>query len=286
LIFDEVVTGFRVHPGGAQAYFGVRADLATYGKVVGGGLPIGIVTGDAIYMDALDGGQWQYGDASFPEVGVTFFAGTFVRHPLALAAAKAVLLHLQQQGPQLQQHLTERTEQIATELRGLIEEFQAPYHLTHFCSLMHLTYPADQKYAGLLFYLLRERGIHIYENRAFVLTTAHSDADLAHLVRAFRESLSALQFGGFLLSAPSSSASLGSLARPPSHTPAHDDQRVITPIEETLAETNFLPGGKERPPVPGACKGRDPSGKEGWFVPDPKRPGKYLQVREEASARD
>ena len=45
LIFDEVVTGFRVQPGGAQAYFGVRADLATYGKVVGGGLPIGIVAG-------------------------------------------------------------------------------------------------------------------------------------------------------------------------------------------------------------------------------------------------
>ncbi len=47
LVFDEVVTGFRVEPGGAQAYFGIDADLATYGKVVGGGLPIGIVTGQA-----------------------------------------------------------------------------------------------------------------------------------------------------------------------------------------------------------------------------------------------
>ncbi len=109
LIFDEVVTGFRVHPGGAQAYFGVRADLATYGKVIGGGLPIGVVAGDPKYMDALDGGQWQYGDTSFPEVGVTFFAGTFVRHPLVLAAAKAVLLHLKSSGPTLQQRLTERT---------------------------------------------------------------------------------------------------------------------------------------------------------------------------------
>ncbi|MDQ1409832.1 MAG: hypothetical protein QOJ41_1567, partial [Acidobacteriaceae bacterium] len=58
LVFDEVVTGFRVEPGGAQAYFGVRADLATYGKVIGGGLSIGVVTGDPKYMDALDGGQW------------------------------------------------------------------------------------------------------------------------------------------------------------------------------------------------------------------------------------
>ena len=47
LIFDEVVTGFRFHPGGAQAWFGVKADLATYGKVVGGGLPIGVVAGAA-----------------------------------------------------------------------------------------------------------------------------------------------------------------------------------------------------------------------------------------------
>src|SRR5439155_23061221 len=80
LVFDEVVTGFRVEPGGAQSYFGVRADLATYGKVIGGGLPIGVVAGSTKYMDALDGGSWQYGDASFPEIGVTFFAGTFVRH--------------------------------------------------------------------------------------------------------------------------------------------------------------------------------------------------------------
>ena len=47
LIFDEVVTGFRVHPGGAQALFGIRADLATYGKVIGGGLPIGVLAGSA-----------------------------------------------------------------------------------------------------------------------------------------------------------------------------------------------------------------------------------------------
>ncbi|MDP9147111.1 MAG: aminotransferase class III-fold pyridoxal phosphate-dependent enzyme, partial [Acidobacteriota bacterium] len=115
LVFDEVVTGFRVHPGGSQAYFGVRADLATYGKVIGGGIPIGVVTGDPKYMDALDGGQWNYGDASFPEVGVTFFAGTFVRHPLALAAAKAVLLYLKEKGPELQKNLTARTAELANQ---------------------------------------------------------------------------------------------------------------------------------------------------------------------------
>src|SRR6185436_989207 len=87
LIFDEVITGFRVHPGGAQGLFGVRADMATYGKVVGGGFPIGVLAGNAACMDALDGGAWAFGDDSSPEAAMTFFAGTFVRHPLALAAA-------------------------------------------------------------------------------------------------------------------------------------------------------------------------------------------------------
>jgi hypothetical protein len=159
---------------------------------------------------------------------------------------------------------------------------------------MQLTYPAEQKYASLLFYLLRERGIHIYDNRAFVLTTAHSDADLAHLVRAFRESLSALQSGGFLPAsglAAQSSVVLGTLWHPPSHDdqPALaladrvDNRTVVSLPKKTHAEmrvADFLAGGEERPPVPGARKGRDPSGNEGWFVPDPDRPGKYLQVRE------
>ena len=85
LLFDEMITGFRIAAGGAQAHFGVRADLATYGKILGGGLPIGAVAGRAELLDALDGGQWQYGDASFPAAETTFFAGTYNKHPLAMA---------------------------------------------------------------------------------------------------------------------------------------------------------------------------------------------------------
>ena len=97
-MFDEVVTGFRCHPRGAQAVFGIDADLVTYGKVMGGGMPIGALAGRKKYMDALDGGAWQYGDDSGPEASVTFFAGTFVRHPLVLAAARAVLTELKARG--------------------------------------------------------------------------------------------------------------------------------------------------------------------------------------------
>ncbi len=126
LIVDEIVTGFRSHPGGIQALFDVRADLVTYGKVLGGGMPIGVLAGRSAFMDALDGGMWQYGDDSFPEVGVTFFAGTFVRHPLALAAAKAVLEHLKANGPELQQRITEKTSQLVARLNGLFESRARP----------------------------------------------------------------------------------------------------------------------------------------------------------------
>ena len=243
LIFDEVVTGFRVHPGGAQAYFGVRADLATYGKVIGGGISIGVVCGDPKYMDALDGGQWHYGDTSFPEVGVTFFAGTFVRHPLALAAAKAVLLHLKEQGPELQKNLTARTEQLANQMRAIIDEFEAPYQLTQFSSLMQLAFPSEQKFAGLLFYLLRERGIHIWDNRAFVITTAHSEADFSKLLTAFRESLQAMVDAGFL-PPPSSGSKTTSAVRAP---------RVDTPARE-IPVLAAVPAGVDQFPLTEAQK--------------------------------
>ena len=120
LIFDEVITGFRSHLRGIQAVFGIRADLATYGKVIGGGMPIGVVAGKREFMDALDGGPWQYGDDSIPTVGVTYFAGTFVRHPLALAAAKASLEHLKRAGPGLQEQLNLTTAAMADELTRLL----------------------------------------------------------------------------------------------------------------------------------------------------------------------
>jgi amino acid adenylation domain-containing protein len=234
LVFDEVVTGFRVEPGGAQAYFGVRADLATYGKVIGGGISVGVVAGDPRFMDALDGGQWRYGDASSPEVGVTFFAGTFVRHPLALAAAKSVLTHLKEQGPELQQRLTARTAETAAKLRALIDEFDAPYQVTQFSSLIQVGFPADQRFAGLLFYLLRARGIHTYENRAFVMTTAHTDADLEKLTEAFRDSLAELQRGGLLL--PSASTAIAARTPAIALSSTSPRQALVEPFPLTEAQ--------------------------------------------------
>ncbi|MBK6673093.1 MAG: aminotransferase class III-fold pyridoxal phosphate-dependent enzyme [Proteobacteria bacterium] len=151
LVFDDVVTGFRSCPGGAQEIFGVRADIVTYGKVVGGGMPIGIVAGSAHYLDALDGGGWQYGDDSYPEVGVTFFAGTFVRHPLSLASARAVLQKLKAEGPQLQRKLNRRTTQLVQEINAFAAGRAIPLKVTHFSSMFYFNFPPDLPLASLFF---------------------------------------------------------------------------------------------------------------------------------------
>jgi len=198
LIFDEVVTGFRCAPGGAQAYFGVEADMATYGKVIGGGMPIGVLAGKKEYMDALDGGAWNYGDDSFPEVGVTFFAGTFVRHPLALAAAWRVVEHLMGEGPRMQIEMEERVGRLCRTLNHHFEAIGVPIRLPHFSAYAVIEHAPDLKYASLLWYFLREKGVHVWEGRPLYFTTAHTDEDLDRLVAAFVESVSEMQAAGFL----------------------------------------------------------------------------------------
>lgn len=251
LIFDEVITGFRTHPGGVQALFGIQADLATYGKVVGAGLPIGVIAGKRAFMDALDGGFWQYGDASVPEVGVTYFAGTFVRHPLALAAAQASLTHIKQMGPTLQQRLTQLTKQLADGLNQVLTQWQLPIFVVNFGSLWKIKFKEEVVYGELLFTLMRDKGIHIWDNFPCFLTEAHTDQDVDAIIDRFGESVQALIQVGFFKS--NSTASTNSTT-----TGAIFAQNI--------------------PPVPGARLGRDREGNPAWFIPNPDQPGKYLQV--------
>jgi amino acid adenylation domain-containing protein len=248
-IFDEVITGFRCHPGGAQAYFDVRADLASYGKVIGGGYPFAVIAGKAQYLDALDGGFWQFGDDSVPTVGVTYFAGTFCRHPLALNVAKAVLQHLKQEGPQLQERLNARTTALAAELNAFFSAVGAPLEVRYFASLWKVFWLEEQPYGDLLFYYMRDKGIHILDMFPCFLTTAHSDADLAAIVTAFRESVTELQAGGFLPGAPAAAT-----------------------VGTSIAVNS------DAPPVSGARLGRDPQGNPAWFVPDPQNPSHFVRV--------
>ncbi|MBW4027405.1 MAG: amino acid adenylation domain-containing protein [Acidobacteria bacterium] len=201
-VFDEVVTGFRAHPGGCQALFNIRADLATYGKVLAGGMPIGVLAGKSQYMDALDGGMWQYGDDSYPEIGVTFFAGTFVRHPLTMAATKAMLQHLKAAGPQLQQGLTARTASLVNRLKQLLESNEVPAHIENFASVFYFSFSPDARFGSLFYYLLRAKGIHLLEGFPCFLTTAHTDADLDRIVAAFAETIAEMQASDLLPAPP------------------------------------------------------------------------------------
>ncbi|MES2826911.1 MAG: amino acid adenylation domain-containing protein [Bacteroidota bacterium] len=198
LIFDEVITGFRMHPGGAQALFGVKADLATYGKVIGGGISIGVIAGISAYMDALDGGFWNYGDESVPEVGVTYFAGTFVRHPLALATAKGTLLHLKEKGPSLQDKLNVVTTQMADRMREFCISKNIPVTVVNFGSLWRIKFAEDLPYSELLFTLMRFKGVHILDGFPCFMTTAHKQNDVETIFNVFCESIAELKEAGFL----------------------------------------------------------------------------------------
>jgi amino acid adenylation domain-containing protein len=244
LIFDEVVTGFRTGPHGAQGFFNIQADIATYGKVLGGGMNIGVIGGKSRYLDALDGGSWNYGDESIPEVGVTYFAGTFVRHPPALVAAKAVLNFLIKQGPSFQQKVTEKTEYLVSTLNAFCESAGIPIKLTNFASVVRIAYTQDVQLGELLFVHLREKGVHIWDHRPVYMTAAHSDQDISFFIDAFKGSIEEMQMGEFLPRTPS----------------------AVTKIDAS------------KPPCPDARLGRDPEGNPAWFVPDKAQPGKYLQI--------
>ena len=203
LIFDEVITGFRIHPGGAQHYFNVKADLVTYGKVLGGGMPIGVVAGKAAFLDAVDGGFWSFGDDTAPMQPKLLFAGTFCKHPLAMVAAKAVLEHLKTEGPALQENLNQRVAAFAAELNNWFEKERVPMQLRHFGSLFRFESFGQYDLAlapiemDLFFLLLLYRGIYTWERRICFFSTVHSDADMAQVITAVRECIQELRSGGF-----------------------------------------------------------------------------------------
>ncbi|ASC71028.1 Glutamate-1-semialdehyde 2,1-aminomutase [Halomicronema hongdechloris C2206] len=207
LIFDEVITGFRTHPGGVQALWNIRADLTTYAKAIGVGFPIGAVAGKAALMDALDGGFWNYGDASYPQTETTIFAGTYFKHPLVMAAAWAALNHLKHSGPLLQETLTRKTTQLATTLNTYFEQKQLPIQVVHFGSLFRFTHPSTLKGIDLLFYHLLEKGVYALENRRLFLSTSHTDEEIEQVIRAVKESVVELQEVEFLQ--PSSTTKYG-----------------------------------------------------------------------------
>nr|WP_306415012.1 MULTISPECIES: non-ribosomal peptide synthetase [unclassified Calothrix] len=208
LIFDEVITGFRMHPGGIQGLWDIQADITTYGKAVAAGLPIGVIAGKAQFLDALDGGFWNYGDESYPQAETTFFAGTFFKHPLAMSAAYAALNHIKNTSPQLQEKLNQRTTQLVETLNSYFEQTQVPITVVNFGSLFRFN--CQTKLSNLFFYHLLEKGVYVWEGRTFYLSTAHTDADIEKIISAVKQSVVEMQAGEFLPSIHISTKNLSS----------------------------------------------------------------------------
>lgn len=195
LIFDEMITGFRILPGGAQAFFNIQADIATYGKIAGGGMPMGAIAGARKYMDAIDGGAWQYGDKSFPEADTTFLAGTFSKHPLAMAAARATLRRISEAGEQAYVQLNETTGRMAQTLNAFFAAEGVPVEVLHFGSLFRFTFQSN---LDLLFYHLIHNGVYVWEGRNCFLSFAHTEADIEQVIAAVKKSIGDLKSNGFL----------------------------------------------------------------------------------------
>lgn len=213
LVFDEVVTGFRVHPGGAQALLGVQADLVAYGKVLGGGLPLGALAGRGNLLDALDGGEWRFGDDSAPEASMTFHTGSTLRHPLALAAARATLLRLREAGPALQEEVGRRAAVLAGDLNEFLRACGAGFTVAQRSSMFRFEFPAENSAAPLLAFHLLARGIYLREPAQLnFLSVAHTAADVAAIVAAVQDSVRELQEAGFFPGDAARAAALQSRA--------------------------------------------------------------------------
>ncbi|MEV0232687.1 aminotransferase class III-fold pyridoxal phosphate-dependent enzyme [Nonomuraea sp. NPDC050786] len=234
LIFDEMVTGFRCHAAGVQGLYGIEADLATYGKIIGGGMPIGVIAGRGGIMDAIDGGVWSFGDDSRPTAESTFFAGTFNQHPMSMVAAKAMVDHLRAAGPGLQRDLDRKTELFTDQLNADFRELDVPIKVGRFSSLFRFEH--EQNMDPLYFNLL-DRGVFVWEMRNFFLSTAHEQADLDHIRAAVRDSITELREHGVLGDGRPGSAATTPLpvsqpASPPVNPPSTLAQRQLVALDE------------------------------------------------------
>ncbi len=240
LVFDEVVSGFRVHQGGAQALFGIRADLATYGKVVGGGLPIGLVAGSPMYMDALDGGSWQLrrrlGAGSRRHVlrGDVRPASARARGGTRGARAPAG----GGPGPAARRSTSGRARSSTSSTRRRTP-LGAPVRVTSFASWFCFNFPPDVPHAS---HVLR---VHAREGHP--------------------------RLGG-----PRRVPHHGAHGRGPR---ARRRRRTARPSRRCRRAT-CSPGRASRRSQ-GARRGEDANGNAAWFVTDPDRPGRYLQVGDE-----
>ena len=183
LIFDEVITGFRMAPGGAQEYYGVRADLVTYGKIIGGGMPVGAYGGSRKLMELV------------APLGPVYQAGTLSGNPVAMAAG-LTQLKLLKAHPEVYEHLERRGALLQAGLEEALKGMDAQVNrvgsiLTVFFTKEPVTGYAQAKSSDLekfkTWYLgLLSQGIYAAPSQfeAMFLSNAHTDADIQKAITA------------------------------------------------------------------------------------------------------
>ncbi len=200
-LVDEVITGFRLAYGGGQEYFDLKADLVTYGKAIGGGLPIGAVGGRQAVMNVFSGRD----DAPF-----IFTGGTFSGNPLTMSAGIAATEYMRDNKDEIYPHLMNETNRFAEEVNSFCSDRQIPARIMNAGSLFHLIFtqtdvetardiPRDWAVAEREFYLhllghdVIIPGIHL----AF-FSFAHKSQHVDKVIEAFKNSFEDLRSDGLI----------------------------------------------------------------------------------------
>lgn len=188
LLFDEVITGFRLARGGAQEFFGVRADLVTFGKIIGGGMPVGAYCGSRALMEQV------------APCGPVYQAGTLSGNPVAMAAGLAQLTYLNEH-PEVYETIAKKADRLADGMRQAAERAGAGVRINQVGSLVAPFFTPDRvesftdaaksdlnKYAAY-FEKMLARGVYLApaQFEAMFVSAAHSEEDLEKTIRAVGE---------------------------------------------------------------------------------------------------
>jgi glutamate-1-semialdehyde 2,1-aminomutase len=191
LIIDDVFLGFRVAPGGSQAYFGVRADLVTYGKTLGGGLPVGVLCGRKELMK-------RYRDDR--PLDVCFARGTFNAHPYVMAAMNEFLRHLDTpQARAMYSGLDAVWNARADALNRRLREHRLPVQVTNLSSIFTVIYTEPARYNWMFQFYLRAEGLALswIGTGRLIFSLNYTDADFATVTDRFVAAAEAMQRDGF-----------------------------------------------------------------------------------------
>jgi len=192
-IFDEVMTGFRLAPGGAQERLGIQADLITYGKVIGGGMPVGAFGGRKDIMQHI------------APLGNVYQAGTLSGNPIAMIAGFTALSELKSR-PEIYQELEEKTVYLRDGLNSVFASWGEPYQINQFGSMISVHFSdhpvrdftsasgANNGLFKLFFHSMLKRGVYLPPSafESWFLNNALTHADLDATVKAAQESLNEL----------------------------------------------------------------------------------------------